>query len=465
MALWGGRFSKETDRRVAEYTASVDYDQRLYRHDIEGSLAHVRMLAASGIVPAADAEKISLGLIAIRDRIEAGEFVFDPALEDVHMNIEKALIDEVGEVGARLHSGRSRNDQVATDERLYLRQRCGELSHGLRDMQRALVDCADRHRELIMPGLTHLQHAQPVPVAHHLLAYVEMFERDRGRLADAVDRFNVLPLGAGALAGSTLPLNREMVARELGFPKIARNSMDAVADRDYVVEVLAALALIAMHCSRLAEDVILWASQEFGFVELDDGFCTGSSLMPQKKNPDIAELARGKTGRVYGALVAVLTTMKGLPLTYNRDMQEDKEGLFDALDTVAATLGVMAPMMASAEFDGEAMARAAADPALMATDLAEWLVGRGVPFREAHRQVGELVALSRKLGLPLNRLDLNQMRQAIPLAEQECLTLFDARRSVEARNLPGGAAFGQVHGQLADWRQALAAADGGDLPE
>ncbi len=457
MSLWSGRFSKETDQRVMRFTASVAYDQRLFKHDIQGSLAHVEMLGERSIISPADAALIKDALILIGQRIERGELVFDPALEDVHMNIEQALINEIGEVGACLHTGRSRNDQVATDERLFLREQCDRLRGLLNLMQSALVETAQRHQTLIMPGLTHLQHAQPVPLSHHLLAYVEMFERDRERLSDARRRLNVLPLGAGALAGSTLPLDRESVAAKLGFDAVARNSMDAVSDRDYIIELLAALSLVAMHCSRLAEDVILWASQEFSFIELDDAFCTGSSLMPQKKNPDIAELARGKTGRVYGALMAALTMMKALPLTYNRDMQEDKEGIFDALDTVSATLEVLAPMLATARFNDSAMAAAAADPNLMATDLAEWLVRRGVPFRDAHRQVGQLVGRSRETGKALDQLSLEEVRRSIPLAEPECLELFDARRSIEARNLPGGAAFEQVKAQIACWQEKIEA--------
>jgi argininosuccinate lyase len=371
------------------------------------------------------------------------------------MNIESALIERLGPVGARLHSGRSRNDQIATDERLWLRDECECIREAIADLQRALVSLGDGNREVVMPGFTHLQHAQPVLFAHHLLAYVEMLERDRGRLADARKRFDVLPLGAGALAGSTLPLDREDVARRLGFPEVARNSMDAVADRDYLVEVLAALATTAVHCSRLAEDCVLWASAEFAFVTFDDAFCTGSSLMPQKRNPDAAELARGKTGRVIGALVALLTTMKGLPLTYNRDLQEDKEGLFDAVDTVKLVLQVLAPMMATAKVHAGRMAQAASDPALMATDLAEWLVARGVPFRDAHHQVGRFVADCESLGISLAQADLEQMRQSVPSAEAECLELFSPRKSVCARRMVGATAPEQVGKQLQRWRNAL----------
>jgi argininosuccinate lyase len=313
-----------------------------------------------------------------------------------------------------------------------------------------------------MPGFTHLQHAQPVLFAHHLLAYVEMFARDIERVRQCRARINILPLGAGALAGSTLPLDRELVARKLGFDGVTRNSMDTVADRDSLVELLADLAIIAMHCSRLAEDVVLWVSPEFGFIELDDAFCTGSSLMPQKKNPDIAELTRGKTGRVYGALISLLTTLKGLPLTYNRDLQEDKEGLFDAIDTVAATLEVFAPMLASATVNAAAMAAAAADPALMATDLAEWLVKQGVPFREAHHQVGSFVGYCHQKGIPLDRASLAEMQESIPKATDECLQLFDPAASVAARDITGGTAPCQVKAQLARWIEQLGLGDEGD---
>ncbi len=455
MALWGGRFSKDTNQRVADFSESVSYDQRLYPFDVQGSIAHVTMLAEQGIIVQADAEAIARELQAIKARLDAGEFELKSELEDIHMNIESALIAALGEVGARVHTGRSRNDQVNTDERLYLRHEADEIRAALREMQRAMVDLGSRHPEVILPGLTHLQNAQPVLFAHHLLAYVEMFERDRERLADCRKRLNRSPLGAGAIAGSTLPLNRERTAELLGFDEVLRNSMDAVADRDYIIEFLAALSLVAMHCSRLAEDVILWVSQRFRFLELDDAFCTGSSLMPQKKNPDVAELVRGKTGRVYGALFALLTTLKGLPLTYNRDLQEDKESLFDAIDTIKAILGTMAPMMASATPYADTMAAAAADPALMATDLAEWLVKQGLPFRDAHHMVGRYVGWCAAKGVGLDEATLEQMQESIPLAKPECLELFSARRSVGGRDLTGGTAPVQVAKQLAFWANRL----------
>jgi len=457
MALWDGRFTKETSDLVRRFSESISYDRRLYPYDILGSQAHVRMLAKAGLISAGDAAAIVAELDRIRERIARGEFQFRAELEDIHMNVEAALIAALGDVGAKVHTGRSRNDQVATDERLYLRAEADKLGELLQKLQAALVELARGNADTIMPGFTHLQHAQPVLFAHHLLAYVEMLERDRGRLHDCRERLDYLPLGAGALAGSTLPLDRDFVARELGFKGILRNSMDAVADRDYVVEFLAALAVLAMHTSRLAEDLTLWSSPEFAFIELDDAYCTGSSLMPQKKNPDVAELTRGKTGRVYGSLIGILTVLKGLPLTYNRDLQEDKEGLFDAIDTITLILTTLAPMLASAKVNGPNMAAAAADPALMATDLAEWLVRRGVPFRDAHRQVGRFVAACRKSAVPLNQASLEQMRETIPLADESCLRLFDARRSVEARNLPGGTAPTQVRQQLDFWEAQLRA--------
>lgn len=455
MALWSGRFSEGTDGLVQAFTESISYDRRLYPYDIAGSIAHARMLGRQGIIPAEDAEKIIAGLQAVKGEMDAGKFVFRTELEDIHMNIEARLTELIGPAGARLHTGRSRNDQVATDERLYLRQECSELDQLLLKMQKALLSVAEQNPAVIMPGFTHLQHAQPVLFAHHLLAYVEMFNRDRERVADTRKRINRLPLGSGAVAGSTLPLDRDFVAAELGFETLLYNSMDAVGDRDYLVEFLSCLAICAMHVSRLSEDVILWYSQEFAFVEIGDAFTTGSSLMPQKKNPDVAELARGKTGRVYGHLMALLTTLKGLPLTYNRDLQEDKEGLFDALDTVKHTLATFAAMLGTLKPVPARMQEAASDSFLMATDLAEWLVCRGVPFRDAHHQVGRFVAACIARGQSLADASLAQIRECIPLATEECLQLWDAAHSVAARNLPGGTAPAQVHERLEFWKEKL----------
>ena len=455
MALWSGRFSKDTNEQVARFTASIGYDQRLYPYDIQGSMAHAKMLGKSGIIPQPDAEAIVAELQQIKNRLDRGEFDLREELEDIHMNIESALISVLGDVGARVHTGRSRNDQVATDERLYLRDEANAIIERLGELQRALVTLARENDTAILPGLTHLQNAQPVLVAHHLLAYVEMLERDKGRLQDCRCRFNYLPLGAGALAGSTLPLDREFVAAELEFDGVLRNSMDAVADRDFMVEFLSALSIIAMHCSRLGEDVVLWVSQRFGYLELDDAFCTGSSLMPQKKNPDVAELVRGKTGRIYGSLISLLTILKGLPLTYNRDLQEDKEGLFDAIDTVKMILATLAPMMATAKINAQVTAEAAADPALMATDLAEWLVRQSVPFRDAHHQVGKFVAYCTEKQIGLDEASLEQMRECMPKAGPECLELFSAKRSVASRDLLGGTAPAQVDTQLHFWEEKL----------
>ena len=456
MALWSGRFSRGTDNLVQAFSESISYDHRLYPYDIQGSIAHARMLGRQGIIPQQDADSIIAGLEQIRAEIESGAFVFKTELEDIHMNIEARLIDLIGPAGARLHTGRSRNDQIATDERLFLRAECAQLDALLIALQKALLQLAEEHQELIMPGFTHLQHAQPVLFAHHLLAYLEMFGRDRERFADALHRINRLPLGAGAIAGSTLPLDREGVARELGFESVLQNSMDAVADRDVLLETLSGLAITAMHLSRLAEDIVIWFSQEFAFIELGDAFTTGSSLMPQKKNPDVAELARGKTGRVYGHLLALLTTMKGLPLTYNRDLQEDKEGLFDALDTVKMTLETITAMLATLRPVPEKMQAAASDPALMATDLAEWLVRQGVPFRDAHHQGGRFVAGCLQRQQSLADASLEQMQESIPLATAECLQLFDCRRSVNARDLTGGTAPAQVRRQIERWKTLLA---------
>ncbi len=455
MPLWDGRFQEGPDALVLRLSESISYDRRLYPFDIQGSMAHAKMLARQGIIPPEDGEKILQGLAQVREELDRGEFVFHTEMEDIHMNVESRLTQLIGAAGARLHTGRSRNDQIATDERLYLRHVDDQLQGEIRGFQKALHALALQNRDALMPGFTHLQHAQPILFAHHLLAYVEMLERDRERLADTRHRINRLPLGAGALAGSTLPLDREFVARELGFEAVLQNSMDAVADRDVSLEFLADLSILAMHLSRLAEDIILWFSQEFAFVEIGDAFTTGSSLMPQKKNPDMAELTRGKTGRVYGALMGLLTTMKGLPLTYNRDLQEDKEGLFDAVDTVSLVLRTLTAMMATVKLRRERMEQAASDPALMATDLAEALVRQGVPFREAHHQVGRFVASCQNRGITLAQADLALMRESIPTATEEFLSLFDPRHSTQARNLLGGTAPAQVEAQLQRWQQTL----------
>ncbi|MCQ2396566.1 MAG: argininosuccinate lyase [Lentisphaeria bacterium] len=452
MPLWDGRFSEGPDALVLRLSESISYDRRLYPFDIQGSMAHATMLAKQGIIPQEDADKILKGLEQVKGELDRGEFVFKTELEDIHMNIESRLTALIGAAGARLHTGRSRNDQIATDERLYLRHVIDMIRGEVQDFQKALWKLGNDNSDAIMPGFTHLQHAQPVLFAHHLLAYVEMLERDCERLADCRHRINRLPLGAGALAGCTLPLNREFVAEQLGFEGVLQNSMDAVADRDGSIEFLSDLALISMHLSRFAEDVAIWFSQEFAFVEIGDAFTTGSSLMPQKKNPDMAELTRGKTGRVYGALMSLLTTLKGLPLTYNRDLQEDKEGLFDAIDTVSLVLRTLTAMLATVKPRPKRMAEAASDPSLMATDLAEALVKQGVPFREAHHQVGRFVGACTARGITLAEADLPLMKESIPTAVPEFLQIFDAAHSTSARNLTGGTAPAQVKAQLARWK-------------
>ena len=455
MALWGGRFSSDTNADVARYSESISFDQRLYRHDIMGSRAHVKMLAKAGIIPQESAEAIRKELLNIQQEIESGNFKYDIALEDIHMHIESRLIEILGTEGARVHSGRSRNDQVALDIRLYLRDEIDIIIAKIRDFQAALVETASRYPKQIIPGFTHLQHAQVVLFAHHLLAYVEMLDRDAERLADCRKRIDVMPLGSGALAGSTLPLDREFVCQELNFSRVTRNSMDAVADRDFAIELAAALSIFAMHTSRLSEDLILWSSQEFDFIELDDAFCTGSSLMPQKKNPDVCELTRGKTARIYGSLTALLTLCKALPMTYNRDLQEDKVALFDAIDTAEQILAVYPPMISTMQIKPEKMRAAAADPALMATDIAEKLVELGVPFRTAHHRVGSFVKWCKENSRNLDETTLEEMQITIPEATEEFLGLFDPDMSAGKRNLTGGTGFNAVADQLKFWQEKL----------
>ncbi len=456
MAMWGGRFSSGTDKDMQAFSESVSFDKRLYKYDIMGSKAHAAMLAKQGIIPQRTAEEISAGLDKIEKRIDAGDFTFSVELEDIHMHIESALTEAIGAEGARVHTARSRNDQVALDIRLYLRDQITLITDMIRDFQRALISQCEANPTAIMPGFTHLQHAQPVLYAHHLLAYVEMLARDIGRLEDCRKRMNVMPLGSGAIAGTTLPIDREFVREKLGFDALTANSMDAVADRDFAIELLSALSVFAMHVSRLSEDLILWCSQEFGFVELDDAFTTGSSLMPQKKNPDVAELSRGKTARVYGDLISLLTLCKGLPLTYNRDLQEDKEPVFDAVDTVVMILKVYPPMIGTMKINATRMLAAASDPALMATDLADELVKLQVPFRNAHHKVGALVKWCRDHGKALNEVTLEEMRISIPEATPEFLTLFDPAESIRKREIPGATGYNTVKSRIDYWRGKLA---------
>jgi len=434
---WGGRFSAGPADIVKRFTESVSFDWRLYPHDIAGSIAHAKGLAKIGVLTNAEAAKIIRRLRAIRPEP-------DPSLEDVHMNVEAAL----GSVGRKLHTGRSRNDQVATDIRLWGRSEISNLKSQVSNLQKSLVTLADKNSGVIIPGYTHLQRAQPVLLAHHLLAYVEMLARDAARFDDCAKRVNVCPLGSGAIAGSTLRLAREFVAKELGFDGVTHNSMDAVSDRDFAAEFLAAAAICGMHLSRLAEDLVLWSSAEFGFIRIGDAYTTGSSLMPQKKNPDIAELVRGKTGRLYGNLVALLTILKGLPMTYNRDMQEDKEPLFDSADTLSASLQVMADMLRHTKINKAKCEAAASDPLLLATDLADFLVKQGMPFRRAHHAVGALVAESERTGVPLPKLAAKKYGAS-------AAKVFDVRRALAARNIPGAPSPKQVCAQLARWKAVL----------
>lgn len=454
--MWQGRFRKDPSNRLREFGESVSFDQRLFRQDITASIAHARALLKAGILRKEEFASIENGLREIEQEILADKFEFSVELEDVHMNIEAELTRRIGPTGAKLHTARSRNDQVATDLRLYLREECAAILQAITQLQVALVDLATTHRHIRIPGYTHLQRAQPVPLAHHLLAYVEMLARDAGRVGDAAGRMNYCPLGSGALAGSTIALDREAVAMELGFAGVTRNSMDAVGDRDFVCELLAALAILGMHLSRLSEDVILWASSEFGFLRLSDAHTTGSSLMPQKKNPDAAELTRGKTGRLYGNLMAILTICKGLPMTYNRDLQEDKEPVFDSIDTVRASLEMFAEMMAEARFDSKAAARAVADPLLLATDLADALVNEGVPFRQAHEKVGRLVAAAEESGVSLSALKVETIKQIAPEIADCFQSFFDLESALAARSTTGSPAPLRVDEQLAWWRQELA---------
>ncbi|MCR4442699.1 MAG: argininosuccinate lyase [Peptococcaceae bacterium] len=443
--LWGGRFQKNTDALAEDFHSSISFDRRLYRHDIRGSIAHARMLGEEGIITRREAAQIIAGLEEILQEIEDGKIQFSQEAEDIHMHIEAVLTEKIGPAGKKLHTGRSRNDQVALDTRLFVREEIEKTRLLLLDLVDVLVGLAGEHAETIMPGFTHLQIAQPVTLGHHLLAYTEMFKRDYGRLEDCRRRADVMPLGSGALAGTTFPLNREKVARELGFSRVSENSMDSVSDRDYIIEFLAALSLVMMHLSRLAEEIILWASQGFAFVELDDAYSTGSSIMPQKKNPDVAELVRGKTGRVYGDLLALLAVMKGLPLAYNKDMQEDKEALFDGVDTVQKCLLVFAPMLATAVFRKEEMYKAAGKGFSNATDLADYLVRKGMSFRDAHRLAGSLVSYCVSCGKVLEELTLEEMKKAgrdtgMELADRIDSDVYEALRleNVVGRRLTHG---------------------------
>ena len=454
------RFRHGPDSAVVEFTQSISFDRRLWRQDILGSIAHATALQGIGLITRAEKIQIIRGLESIGQDIVAGRFRWKPELEDVHMNIEAELTRRAP-AGAKLHTARSRNDQVALDLRMWLRDEITKLADELRSLQDALVTLADSYVTVIIPGYTHLQRAQPVYFAHHLLAYVEMFQRDSERLRDCFHRLNVCPLGSGAIAGSTLPLDRDLVARLLGFidaagkPRITQNSMDAVCDRDFAVEFCSVAALLAVHMSRMAEDLILWASAEFGYIKIADAYTTGSSLMPQKKNPDIAELTRGKTGRAIGNLVALLTLLKGLPMTYNRDLQEDKERLFDSVDTARATVRIMDAMLRNVRVNQAACAAAASDPSLLATDLVDYLVLKGVPFREAHHVVGAVVALAERVRKPINQLSRSEFRAVHTAFGPDVFQLFDVAKALDRRTIIGAPGTRQVKSQIKRWQKSL----------
>ncbi len=454
--MWRGRFQQSTAELLRTFSESISFDWRLYRHDIRGSIAHATALREAGLISPEEFIQIETGLRGIEADIDAGNFQWEIALEDVHMNIEAELTRRIGPAGAKLHTARSRNDQVATDLRLYLRDEISKISLALRTLQSSLLQLASDYADAIMPGYTHLQRAQPVFFAHHLLAYIEMFARDTDRLADTRRRLNLLPLGSGAIAGSTIVLDRTLIADLLEFDGVTHNSMDAVSDRDFAVELLAALALIGTHLSRLSEDVILWASTEFGFLQLSDAYTTGSSLMPQKKNPDVAELTRGKTGRLTGNLVSLLTTLKGLPMTYNRDMQEDKEPVFDSIDTILNTLAVFAGMISEARPNTARMADAASDWNLIATDLADYLVKKGVPFRHSHEIIGGLVALCNERRVGLADLSLADYQNAAPQFSSDLFAMLNPAASLAARKGIGAPSPENVQSELARWKTILA---------
>jgi argininosuccinate lyase len=454
MSYIRGRFQKKADKLVNEYTASIPFDWQLYPYDIAGSIAHAKMLAKQGIISDKEAETIINGLTAIKEEIKRGKFQFQPELEDIHMNIEARLLEKVGEVGGKLHTARSRNDQVALDMRLFVRDAISNTLAQLKELQRALIALAEANKDVIIPGYTHLQSAQPVLLAHHLLAYFEMLQRDVSRFSDCLKRTDVMPLGSGALAGVAYDVDREFVAKELDFSQLSQNSMDAVSDRDFVLEYEAAASLCMMHLSRLAEEVILWSSAEFNFIELDEAYATGSSIMPQKKNPDVAELARGKTGRVYGNLMALLTTMKALPLAYNKDMQEDKEGLFDTVDTLLSTLEVFTGMVKTLKVKPENARQAVEQGYILATDLADYLVKKGEAFRTAHDIVARLVSYAVEKNKSLLILSLAEYKKFSPLFEQDVYSIT-VESSIAARDVVGGTAPGQVARALATAKKTI----------
>jgi argininosuccinate lyase len=446
--LWGGRFTKAADKTVEGFTSSLSFDRRLYRQDIRGSVAHARMLGRQGIIPQEDALLIERGLLEVLAEIEAGQFPFRQEFEDIHLNIEKRLTEKIGAAGGRLHTARSRNDQVVTDVHLWVKDEIAAVQALVSDMQGTLLDRAMEHVDVIMPGYTHLQRAQPILLSHHLMAYFWMLERDYGRLADAYKRADISPLGAGAMAGTTFPIDREFTAKELGFAAVYPNSMDAVSDRDFLLEFLAAMAICQMHLSRLCEELVNWSSTEFGFVEMDDSYSTGSSIMPQKKNPDVAEIVRGKTGRMYGNLLALLTVLKGIPLTYHSDLQEDKERLFDAVDTLKTCLKVTAGMVGTLRFNRERMAKAVRQDFSNATDLADYLAKKGMPFREAHEVVGKAVLYCIQQGKFLADCSMAEMKGFSDLLEDDVYVAIAPETCVNLRTSLGGTAPSEVQKQI-----------------
>ena len=446
--LWGGRFEKSTDEMINEFQASINFDKRMYREDIAGSIAHAKMLAAQGIISADDSQKICAGLKKILEQIDAGEFNFSIALEDIHMNIEKALTDEIGATGGKLHTARSRNDQVALDTHLYIKNQVREVRKLILDLQKALIKVAEKNSDVIFPGYTHLQRAQPILFAHHLLAYFSMLQRDFSRFEGVYARADIMPLGAGALAGTTFNIDRNFVARELNFNEIYSNSLDAISDRDYLLEFLAAASILMVHLSRFSEEIILWCSREFSFIELDDAHCTGSSMMPQKKNPDVPELVRGKSGRVFGHLTALLTTVKALPLAYNKDLQEDKEGVFDALDTIKFSLAVFAQIVSGMKIRKNNMLKAVEEDFSNATDLADYLVKKNLPFRQAHEVAGKIVHFCIEKNIYLKDLSLADFKKFSPLFDADIHDAIKPETCVAARNSQGGTSYQQVQMQI-----------------
>ena len=453
--LWGGRFQKATDKKVDDFNSSIRFDKRMYRQDIRGSIAHARMLGAQGIIPAEDSKKIAAELENILADIDAGKVEFLIDAEDIHMNIEKILTDRIGEAGKRLHTGRSRNDQVALDIRMFLMDENEEIAQMLIELMKTLTELAKKHTDTVMPGYTHLQKAQPITFAHHCMAYFEMFRRDYMRLCDCKERTNVMPLGSGALAGTTYPLDRRFVAEQLGFADITRNSLDGVSDRDFVIELAGCLSLIMMHLSRFCEELILWSSHEFSFIEMDDAYSTGSSIMPQKKNPDVAELIRGKTGRVYGHLMGLLTTMKGLPLAYNKDMQEDKEPIFDSIDTVKLCLPVFCDMIATMTVKKDNMLKGAKGGFTNATDAADYLVKKGMPFREAHSVIGNLVFYCIEHNKSLDDLSIDEYKTFSDIFEDDIYTAVSMETCVNDRKVEGGPAKAAVANAIKESEEFL----------